>query len=468
MKKRNSVLIAGIVSILILVSVQVYIVIGIWNQKNEMFSLRYTLRSGEAFNYIRRSMSTDGFDTVRLLLNNYADSSVLELEQITDPVELENKKKEILSYFTIAVNREQDLSGLLSSYFEMRSIEKNFNYSIVINNLEILNNDTIKIYQSERFANRGPADRGRRIQPPDISSSKIFINWFWLEGNHYRLNIDYYIDFSDKQKEILKEISSSLGLSTISIILVGIMFMITYRNLAEEKRLSNLKTDFINNMTHELKTPLSTITVAGKTLQMPQIRTNEEKILETAKLIGKQSLHLNQLINMILEISMWERTQFQLDKKTVDIEDLMNEVVFSFKSGGGNGATITEKYNFNGRKLDLDVVYFTTLINNLLSNAVKYSDKVPVIEIEGTSSDENISISISDNGIGIGKNDQKHIFDKFYRASTGNIHKFKGLGLGLYYVKKIVEAHGGDVSVSSKPGKGSTFTLTLPNVHEEA
>jgi two-component system phosphate regulon sensor histidine kinase PhoR len=107
-------------------------------------------------------------------------------------------------------------------------------------------------------------------------------------------------------------------------------------------------------------------------------------------------------------------------------------------------------------------VYFTTLINNLLSNAVKYSDKVPVIEIEGTSTDENVSISISDNGIGIGKNDQKHIFDKFYRASTGNIHKFKGLGLGLYYVRKIAEAHGGDVNVSSKPGKGSIFTITLP------
>jgi two-component system phosphate regulon sensor histidine kinase PhoR len=238
--------------------------------------------------------------------------------------------------------------------------------------------------------------------------------------------------------------------------------MITFRNLMEEKRLSNLKTDFINNMTHELKTPLSTITVAGKTLEMVQIRTNEEKILETAKLIGKQSVHLNQLINMILEISMWERTQFQLDKKTVDIEEMMNDVVDSFKSGGGNGASITQKYNFSGTKVDLDVVYFTTLINNLLSNAVKYSDKEPAIEIEGSISDNNISIKVSDNGIGISKNDQKHIFDKFYRASTGNIHKFKGLGLGLYYVKKIAEAHSGDVTVSSKPGKGSIFTITLP------
>jgi signal transduction histidine kinase len=283
-----------------------------------------------------------------------------------------------------------------------------------------------------------------------------------MEDNNYRFSFEYFIDFSDKQKLILKESAASLGMGGISIIVVVIIFMFTYRNLMEEKRLSNLKTDFINNMTHELKTPLSTITVAGKTLEMAQIRTNEAKILETAKLIGKQSVHLNQLINMILEISMWERTQFQLDKKIVDIEEMMNDVVASFKSGGGNGASITQKYNFSGAMVDLDVVYFTTLVNNLLSNAVKYSEKEPVIEIEGFISDDNVSIRVSDNGIGIGKNDQKHIFDKFYRASTGNIHKFKGLGLGLYYVKKIAEAHGGDVTVSSKPGKGSIFTVTLP------
>ncbi len=102
------------------------------------------------------------------------------------------------------------------------------------------------------------------------------------------------------------------------------------------------------------------------------------------------------------------------------------------------------------------------MINNLLSNAVKYSDKDPVINVEGFADERNICIKVADNGIGISKTDQKHIFDKFYRASSGNIHKFKGLGLGLYYVKKIADAHGGDVTVSSKPGKGSIFTVTIP------
>jgi signal transduction histidine kinase len=462
MKKRNTVLLLGIVSIVILITVQVFIVRSFWKQKDEMFSLRYTLRSQEALNMISRRMRTDGFDTVRYLLGMYSERANVELHAIKDEKELAAKKKDILDYFTKVVNQEQDLSGMLSSYFERRGFEKNFKFSIVINNLEMISTDTIVVYQSEGFANRRPSDRGPRPAPPEISKEKILVNWFRMEDNNYRFLFEYFIDFSDKQKVILKETAAYLGMSAFSIIVVLIIFMFTYRNLMEEKRLSNLKTDFINNMTHELKTPLSTITVAGKTLEMAQIRTNEEKILETAKLIGKQSVHLNQLINMILEISMWERTQFQLDKKTVDIEELMNDVVDSFKSGGGNDSTITQKYNFCGAKVDLDVVYFTTLVNNLLSNAVKYSDKEPVIDIEGFVSDNNISLKVSDNGIGISKNDQKHVFDKFYRASTGNIHKFKGLGLGLYYVKKIAEAHGGDVTVSSKPGKGSIFTVTLP------
>lgn len=462
MKKRNTVQLLGITSIIILISVQVFLIIGIWKQKDEMFVLRYTTLSKEALDIIRRRMQTDGFDTVRLLLRDYSEKADNELHEVKGENELLAKKKEILEYCTKVVNQEQDLSGFLSSYFEKRGFEKKFKFKIVINDLEIINDDTIVVFRREDFLNRRPPDHGKKISQIEIPKSSILVNWFNLEDNKYRLFFDYFIDFSDKQKVILKETSASLGMSTLSIILVGIMFMITFRNLMEEKRLSNLKTDFINNMTHELKTPLSTITVAGKTLEMLQIRNDDAKILETAKLISKQSVHLNQLINMILEISMWERTQFQLDKKTVEIEEIMNDVIDSFKSGSGNSASINQKYNFSGAKVDLDIVYFTTLLNNLLSNAVKYSEKEPVIDIEGFTHDNNICIKVADNGIGINKIDQKHIFDKFYRASTGNIHKFKGLGLGLYYVKKIAEAHGGDVTVTSKPGKGSTFTVILP------
>lgn len=462
MKNRNFVLLAGVSSIVILVFVQVYTITGIWKQKNEMFTLKYTFLSKESLNYMNRHMTTDGFDTVRYLLARYSAEANREIHAANTPEAREKKKQEIIKYFSKVLDQEQDLSAILASLFGKAGFDNNFNVSIVINDLEMIGADTIVVYRTNDYQGRRINDRTAKQPPANISKSKILVNWFRMEDDDYRLVFDYFIDFTDKEQVILKETSATLGMSTFSILLVGIMFIITYRNLAEEKRLSNLKTDFINNMTHELKTPLSTITVAGKTLELPQVRSDELKIVETAKLIGKQSVHLNQLINMILEISMWERTQFQLDKKEVTIEEIMKDVVDSFKSGGGNAAEITQKYNFDGAKVDLDVIYFTTLLNNLLSNAVKYSDKKPEIEVEGFKSENSICIKVSDNGIGINKTDQKHIFDKFYRASTGNIHKFKGLGLGLYYVKKIAEAHGGDVTVNSRIGKGSTFIVTLP------
>ncbi len=463
MKKKDTVLVLSVVSILLLVFVQLFIIKGIWQQRDEMFVLRYTLVSQEALRYLNRRMTGDGMDTVRYILSSYSEKANKEIHAIKDPQELAAKKKEILDFFTGVVNREQDLSDMLSAYFERRGFEKKFNITIAVNSLEMINEDTIIVYRSQDFINRLSQERSGKSPSSELSRSKILVNWFRMEDNNYRFSFEFFIDFSDKQRLLLKETSIYFGLSIFSIIVVIVIFIVTYRNLREEKRLSDLKTDFINNMTHELKTPLSTITVAGKTLEMEQIRNNDDKILETARLIGKQSIHLNQLINMILEISMWERTQFQLDKKTVDIEEVMNDVLDAFRSGCGNCAAIKRKYSFDGARMDLDIVYFTTMINNLLSNAVKYSDKPPEIMVEGFATKDSTIISIADNGIGISRNDQKRIFDKFYRAPTGNIHKFKGLGLGLYYVKKIAEAHGGDVAVSSKQGKGSTFTITLPH-----
>ena len=451
MKKQNKIFLAGVISILVLASVQAFIIRGIWKQKNEMFLLQYTMRSQEALYFINSRLLTDGFDTVRLLFDPYSEKAVKEFKLLSGAAEIDKKKKEVLDYFTTTLNEEQDLSQLLSVYFELRGYEKNLVFSIALNDLDLIDNDTIPIFH--RSPTQGISETGK---------SQIFINWFGMEDNYYKLRFEYFIDFSDKQKIIFRESAAALTMSVFSIIVVVVIFIIAYRNLMEEKRLSNLKTDFINNMTHEFKTPLSTITVAGKTLEMPAVISSEEKISETARLIGKQSIHLNRLINMILEISMGERTQFELEKKDIEIETLLNDIVDCFETG--NKVVIDKKFNLEGIVAELDAVHFTALLNNLLSNAVKYSDKEPVISVEGFINDGNIVVKVSDNGIGISRNDQKHIFDKFYRASTGNIHKFKGLGLGLYYVKKIAEAHGGTVYVNSKTGKGSVMTVIIPKI----
>lgn len=465
MRKYNGVLIFGITSIILMVAAQILIIDYIWKEKDIMIDLKYKSVAREAMDQLDRIKHTEGFDNALSLVNNYAEEVMTrEIMNIKNETDLRETKENVLKDVTKILNELEDLSDYLDLYFKNHGYESDFSYRIVINYLQLIDFDTkLDIYTSPDF-------KLSKNQPGNISSgpdpaslrSRILVNRFIREDNYYILNFDYYIDLSDKRAMLIREMSAYFFMSIFSILVVVTIFIFTYRNLIEEKRLSNLKTDFINNMTHELKTPLSTITVAGKTLEMEQIRSDGRKVLETAQLIGKQSIHLNQLINLILEISMWERTQFQLDKKTIEIEELLNDIVDSFRNGYGYSAKIMQKYCFDGVRADIDLVYFTTMINNLLSNAVKYSDKDPEISIQGFRDKENIYISVADNGIGIAKSEQKHIFDKFYRISQGNIHKTKGLGLGLYYVKRIAESHGGDVTVSSKPGKGSIFTVKLP------
>ena len=253
MRKKNTVLILGIASILILISVQVYIIVGVWKQKNEMFTLRYSQLSQEASGYIWRAsqngvIDDQGFDMVRMLLNDSTDKMIDSLCMITDQNVLKQKKKGILEYYNAVIQREQVLSKHLSSYFEMRGFEKNFMHKIYINNLELINQDTIIIYRSDKFQPRRSGTRRERTtakeqdQPLKIKAgSEIFVGSHQIGGNHFRLFLDYYIDFSDKKKIILKETSATLGLSTFSILLVGIMFIITYRNLTEERGFQILK-----------------------------------------------------------------------------------------------------------------------------------------------------------------------------------------------------------------------------------
>jgi two-component system phosphate regulon sensor histidine kinase PhoR len=232
--------------------------------------------------------------------------------------------------------------------------------------------------------------------------------------------------------------------------------------MLKQKKLSDMKTDFINNMTHELKTPLTTIAVASSSLADPSIHFNEDRVVEISRMIGKQNRHLNQLIDHILDIELWERDQISLTRQPVEISRFLKEKVDEFKLEHANDSIkITEEFNLKGVKVLMDEFQFTRVVYNLLSNAVKYSLGKPEIVVKAEMN-EKLVIKVQDNGIGMDKETQNNIFSRFYRANTGNLHKVKGLGLGLYYVKKIVEAHGGQISVNSKPNHGSTFIIELP------
>ena len=449
-KKIN--LSAGIISIIVLVSVQAYIIGQIWIQKDELFRMRYSRLSAEALDYYENENRTNGLDTAFAYIEFY--SSIIlrsDFYRNADPTELDTAKSIIAADITEMLTEREYLSELLTKYFSSHNSGGELTISFIINYFDLIDiNTTQPIYVNDDYLN-SRSDK-----------SKIFVSRFINEDNHHRISFDFYIDIAGKRATILKEMLVSLGLSVLSIIVVVTIFMLAYRNLMKERRLSELKTDFINNMTHELKTPLSTITVASKTLELEKVITDRHRIVETARLIGKQSVNLNQLINLILEISIWERTEFEPEMTLVAVGPILTDIVESFSAGHSDTAKIESDISLAGISIRADVTYFTTMINNLLSNAAKYSPDEPVIRIKAWSRDGTVIITVSDNGIGIGKIHQKYVFDKFYRVATGDIHKTKGLGLGLYYVNRIASAHGGRVDLESQPGKGSTFTVTLP------
>ena len=254
-----------------------------------------------------------------------------------------------------------------------------------------------------------------------------------------------------------------MGISSLILTIVIVMsFTITIYIIFRQKRLSEIKNDFVNNMTHELKTPLSTIAVASASLGDETLLKDREKVLQISGLIKKQNKHLTELIDRILDISIWEKDQVRLEKKSVHIFEFMEDKIKSFRvEMQDREIDIQVNYNLDKDFIKLDEIHMTTVFNNLLSNAVKYCIADPVIGID-VAINHRLTIRVQDNGIGIGKEDQKHIFDKFFRVGKGDFKTVKGLGLGLYYVKQIITAHGGEILLTSNPGKGSTFTIYIP------
>jgi signal transduction histidine kinase len=286
------------------------------------------------------------------------------------------------------------------------------------------------------------------------------------ERNFFRVSYDVYINFTNRTKLVLNEMWLILTLSVVSLLLVFFVFYITLRNMMLQKRISEMKTDFINNMTHELKTPLSTISVASSSLGNRSIIQKENRVEELSDLIKRQNRHLSELIDRILDINIWEKDQVKLKEQPLEIEPWISQLTEAFMLDQEKSCTdLKVSVNFPSKSIMLDEVHMSTAINNLLSNAVKYGNSPCKIELGVTEEDGSVAITVSDNGPGIRKEELKHVFEKFYRGHESKERVIKGLGLGLYYVKQIVEAHRGTISVRSAPGRGAHFAIKIPMNH---
>lgn len=265
-------------------------------------------------------------------------------------------------------------------------------------------------------------------------------------------------DYSLAKNNLPMLLGTFMSLLTI----LGI-YIISINYMMRQKKIAEVKTDFINNMSHEFKTPLATISVATDSLANDKIATNPEKVKYYSGLIKQENLRMKKQVENVLNMSKLERNEVQLFLKETNVRELIKDIAESFGLivAQRNG-TLTQEFEASKFNFRVDEFHISNALINLLDNANKYSPEPPQIKIRTKNEGNHYIIEISDKGMGMDTDNKKKIFEKFFREETGNIHNVKGQGLGLSYVKKIIELHKGQVLVESHKGKGSTFTVKLP------
>ncbi len=317
-----------------------------------------------------------------------------------------------------------------------------------------------------------------RYHQPELLAveAEAFSEDFFARGYHVTLFEEqkghdaYYLRvfFPHQRGYVIKSMSLMLVGSALLIVLILAAFMYTIVTIVRQKKLGEIKNDFINNMTHELKTPISTISLACEALGDPDI-PKTEKILRTyIGMINTENKRLGVLVENVLRSAILDKGEMILRSESVNVHDVVKGVIknIAIQVTKVNGRIRTELEATNP-VVKGDPVHLTNVVYNLIDNALKYSPEQPNIVIRSKNVPKGIEIAFEDNGIGISKENQKKIFDKLYRVPTGNVHNVKGFGLGLSYVKAVTEKHGGHIRVESELKKGSTFIVFIPSDHEE-
>lgn len=280
----------------------------------------------------------------------------------------------------------------------------------------------------------------------------------------YEIIPNYLVVFFPKRSGYLLKTTGIMVIPTI--IFTGLLiaiFAYTLYIIFRQKKLSEIKNDFINNMTHELKTPISTISLASQMLQDETISNTPSTIAHISGVINQESKRLSYQVEKVLQMAVFNEGRLKLRLHDLELNELVKNVISSFELRIKNkNGLLNVALEAGNDLIEGDEVHITNVVYNLLDNAVKYSREIPEITVTTRSGRDSVVLSVADKGIGIAKEHQEHIFERFFRVPTGNVHNVKGFGLGLSYVKKIVDVHNGKITVESSLNKGTTFSIILP------
>lgn len=450
MKFRSFIWISA-AALIILALVQYYFITETFQTKQQQFDSKYSgLAKLGMYEFENKYFDAEE-DSILYYLDDVSYFAIHDVGIAASDERRDSLAAQIYNEFDYQLNELLSKDYFLRQYFTSTGDDSVFVTTCYINALSLLS------YGDEFVV---PMDSSRVRE--ELTKQGYLINSYTIERNYFRIQYDYYIAFPHRKEQISREMVLTITLSFVTLLIVFGVFFMTLRNLLIQKRLSELKTDFINNMTHELKTPLSTISVASSSLAMNEGHLSRPRIVEISDIIKKQNKHLSRLIDRILDITIWEKGQIRIDRNPVEIFQFIGDVAEDFKTAHPKSKLMVEMDKVSDHNVfSIDDVHMTTVINNLLSNALKYGGD-PAETTLRVSCNSSLDIEVTDKGQGIPKEEQKQIFDKFFRGKETKKNAVRGLGLGLYYVKQIVEAHQGTIRLESSDEQGSTFVIEIP------
>lgn len=381
--------------------------------------------------------------TINIALKSVAEQ-ILSYNQHAAPV-INPVCQYSTNYFVVAVNDVIDANVLeyfLRKEFSKRNVTLDFEYGIYDCNSEQM------VYGN--YVNTGAGNfELHHTKRTDLPK--------WENKTYY-----FGVNFPTRENHLLAQMGI-WGFSSFVLLVMIVFFAYALFVILKQKRLSEIQRDFINNMTHEFKTPISTIAISSEVLKNPAIIENPGRLLNYATIIQEQASRLKNQVETVLQMATMDKEQIKLKKEPVHVHEVIYKAAENIEAllKQQNGI-ISYQLEATEAVIQADRLHLTNMIYNLLDNAIKYSVNPPQICIITKSEKKGIWLCIRDNGIGIGKEHQKKIFDKFYRVPTGNVHDVKGFGLGLNYIQSLVKAHKGHIMLLSELHKGSTFSIFLP------
>jgi len=408
-------LLLGALAIIGIISIQSYWLLKTWDLKDKEFD-----------------------QTVHIMLRNVAERIAAFHESELPKTQLIQRQSS--NYYAVNVNSPINASVLEDFlYHEMdkHNLSTNFEYAVY----DCFSKDLIY----GNYCEMGE-QTDKRVNYEKLKT---------LDGLEY----DFVVRFPERESFLLSNMNMTLAFAAIAIVSV-LFFLYSIWVIVKQKRLSELQRDFINNMTHEFKTPISSIKIAADVLAKDEMIQDNTRLSNYSKIIVDQNQRLNDQVEKVLNIARLEKDNLELKKEQFDLTKELRSIIENEKIKLKEGL-LTYDLLEEEVIIEADKLHFTNVITNILDNAVKYSKEEPEVHLSMTKKSGSVRISIMDKGIGIPKEQTKEVFDKFYRISTGDVHDVKGFGLGLFYVKNISQAHGWIPKLESELGKGTTFTLDI-------